>query len=166
MFAGTGNVFDLSALLVNTLRNRIGHIDLILGGAGAGFGRWARGFRCGAGRGVGALDHNLEMRNEGGNRAHCREDGSEHRPDGRYGERDFHEGMALLVFDDNASNVSFMDKIANLVAELVRVDLEVFEELAELFHVGSVTRNRFIAMRDGVPVWRAAETTGVFTARK
>src|SRR5690349_19603811 len=69
-------------------------------------------------------------------------DGGQHRgennADGGDGQGDLHEGVAMLILDDDAADVAFVDELANLVAELVGLDLEFLEKAVEFLHGWSV----------------------------
>src|ERR1022692_3263966 len=73
------------------------------------FGGWRRRGRLGGGLGLDALHDDGEVRQVCGNRTHRRQDGGSHGADGGHGQGDFHEGVAVLVADDDAANVARMD---------------------------------------------------------
>jgi hypothetical protein len=139
VFPGSGDVFDAGSLIVDVLRDGGVHIDLGLGGADTGVGGGRGG---GVGRRGGALDDDVEMGGEGRDGTDSGEERGEDHADRRDGEGDLHEGVAVLVLDDDAADVAFMDELADLGSELVSLDLKLLEKMAERVHVGSVTRLR------------------------
>src|ERR1017187_1891164 len=76
-----------------------------------------------------ALHHYVELGNHRGDRAHGCENGSEDNPDRRYGQRDFHEGVATLVLDDDAPYIAFVNQLPDLIGELVGVYADLFVDL-------------------------------------
>jgi hypothetical protein len=81
------------------------------------------------------------MCHKSSNRTDGSQNWGEYRSDSGYRDRDFHEGVSVLVLNDDAPHIPFMDKVAHSIAEFVSVDLEVFEELIEFVHLGSVAPN-------------------------
>jgi len=48
--------------------------------------------------------------------------------------------VAVLVLDNDAADVAFVDDLANLLGEIMPRHFELLVDLAQLVHVGSVPR--------------------------
>jgi len=61
-----------------------------------------------------------------------------HRSDGRHGQRNLHNGVTLLVLDNDAANVAFVNQLAHFLNDIFAGYLELFEKLIECCHRSSV----------------------------
>jgi DtxR family Mn-dependent transcriptional regulator len=89
----------------------------------------------------GTLDYYFKAGNHRGDGADRGQDRGEHDADCGHGQRNFHESVSAFVFDDDAADVAFADQLADLVHEFIGVNPDLFVELPEFIHVGSVARN-------------------------
>ena len=130
VLAGAGDIFDLGAFFVDALGDGCGHVDLVFGGSGVGFGG-VRVRRLGVVGRRGALDDDFEFRDHRRDGGDSREDGRGNYSNGGHGERDFHESVTALVAHDDASHVAFVDQLADFVGEVLTAHLESFEDSIE-----------------------------------
>ncbi len=144
MFAGTRHIFGAGPVLIHVLRRGARHIHLVLRSAGTGAGcSRGRSRFCGAFSLPAALDLDREARDHAGYGSDGGKHGGGYYAEGRHRERNLHEGIAVLILDNDAADVAFMDELFDLLAEVLAVNFELLEKTLEPLHIqiiGQVVR--------------------------
>ena len=73
-----------------------------------------------------AFDDERALSHDARNRAHCCQYRSSHHTDGGQGDWNLYEGLSLLVLNDDALNVPFVDKFFNLFHQVGAHHLNFF----------------------------------------
>src|SRR5688572_17826073 len=82
----------------------------------------------------GPLHHYGELRHQCSDRSQCRQNGGKNDADGRHGQRDLHVSVALVILNNDAPDIAFVDEFTDFVGKVLALDFKLFEELPEFVH--------------------------------